>query len=135
MQILIVVLLAIIAIAVAPWAVGIIALALGTYITAVTIVSVLAAALLVVVLSWRGLSAYRSKAEEKQRNERILEDLAIRDQGARQKADIRDKEIALESERKEQARIRRFVPCPHCSSRIAKGSMYCPACGKPPVSA
>lgn len=57
MQILIVVLLAIIAIAVAPWAVGIIALALGTYITAVTIVSVLAAALLVVVLSWRGVAS------------------------------------------------------------------------------
>lgn len=135
MQILIVVLLAIIAIAVAPWAVGIIALALGTYITAVTIVSVLAAALLVVVLSWRSLRAYRSKAEEKQRNERILEDLAIRDQSARQKAEIRDKEIALESERKEQARIKRLVPCPQCSSRIAKGSMYCPVCGKPPVSA
>lgn len=135
MQILIVVLLAIIAIAVAPWTVGIIALAFGTYITVVAIVSGIVAVLFVVILSWCSLNAYRSKAEERKRNERILEDLAIRDQSARQKAEIRDKEIALESERKEQAIIKRLVPCPHCSSRIAKGSMYCPACGKPPVSA
>lgn len=142
MQVLIVILLAIIAIVLAPWLIGVFALAAGTYVVAMAIAAALTITLLILVLIWSWVSKLRTKAKEKQLIERHRVDLerteaelAISAQHARQRAEIKAKEAALEAERKEQERIRRLVLCPHCSSKIAKGSMFCPVCGKQPLSA
>lgn len=142
MQIIIVILLAIIAIAVAPWIIGVFALAAGTYVVALAIAAALAITLLISVLIWGWVSKLRYKSKEKQLSEkyrvdleRTAAELAISSQHARRRAEVKAKEAALEAERKEQERVRRLVLCPHCSSKIAKGSMFCPVCGKQPLSA
>jgi ABC-type transport system involved in cytochrome bd biosynthesis fused ATPase/permease subunit len=142
MQALIVILLAIIAISVAPWIIGVLALAAGTYVVALAVASALAATLLMALLLWFGVSTLRSKAKERRLIEkyrvdleRTTAELAISAQQARERAEARAREDALEVVRKEQERVKRLVPCPHCSSQIAKGSLYCPDCGKQPISA
>lgn len=142
MPILIVILLAIIAIAVAPWLVGVLALALGAY----GMLALAAAGVVFVVLLgiglWQGASMLRvysanKRAAEKHTLEfqKTLAEQAIKAQEARRKAEAKAEEDAVEADRKEQARIKRLVPCPHCSSQIARGGIYCPVCGKPPIAA
>ncbi|MCA4960995.1 zinc ribbon domain-containing protein [Pseudomonas sp. Y24-6] len=141
MQILIVILLAIIAISVAPWIVGLLALGLGAYGVVIAIGAGLAAALLLAVGLWHLIAMLRSdlkkrKIAEQQRTdlEKTLRDQAINALESKRRAEAREAEIALEADRKEQARVKRLVPCPHCASQIAKGSMFCPVCGKQPIS-
>ena len=142
MQVLIVILLVIIAIAVAPWLVGLLALALGAYGVMVAIGAGIAVALLVAIGLWQLIAMLRAEAKKRKIAEQQRADLdqALLDQSinaleSKRIGEIRAKEAAFEAERMEQARVRRLVLCPHCSSQIAKGSMYCPACGKQPISA
>ncbi|WP_212809014.1 zinc ribbon domain-containing protein [Pseudomonas sp. Seg1] len=142
MQIIIAVLLFLIAIYIVPWLLSVVLLALGAYAFVVVVIGGVLLFLLVAFGIWHGVYLLRQRAAGKRVALALQMDIeqsdAIHARAAEERerrAQIKVAEQAAEAERLNSERTKRSVPCPNCSSMILRGSMFCPACGKPPIRA
>ncbi|PLP85689.1 hypothetical protein [Pseudomonas sp. FFUP_PS_41] len=141
MQLIIAALLFLIALYVVPWLFGIVVMALGAYAFVVVAAGGVVLLIAVVIGIWHGVTLLRERSARK-RASQAFELIAQRSQAEeaaleierRRMDEIRAASEAAEAEKKEQLRVKRLVACVNCSSMITRGSMYCPVCGKPPVT-
>lgn len=141
MQLIIAVLLFLIALYVVPWLFGIVVVALGAYAFVVVVAGGVVLSIASVIGVWHWVTLFRQRSARKraalafelgaQRSQAEEAALAIE---CRRMDEIRAADEAAAAEKKEQQRVKRLVACVNCSSMVTRGSMYCPVCGKPPVT-
>lgn len=129
MQLAILIVLIIIAVILAPWLLGLIAIAIAAY-GMWLVISLVAAAvisLLVIVVILLSSSSKPASSNTERMMAEVNEQFRAKE-AAQRAAAVEAAEIALaESERIKKVRV---MECPSCSATIPKHSLYCPQCGK-----
>ena len=129
MQLAILLVLIVIAVILAPWLLGLIAVGIAAYGLWLIISLAVAAVFSILVVSAILMSGSKrtisSKTEQiiSEVNEQYREKEAAERAAAREASEIGQAEI-------ERVKKMRVVECPNCSAMIAKHSLYCPQCGK-----
>ena len=129
MQLAILLVLIVIAVILAPWLLGLIAVAIAAYglwliisLAVAVVVSILVVGVILMSGSKRSVSSNTeqliSQVNEQYRAKEAAERAAAREASVIEQAEI------------ERVKKVRVVECPNCSATIAKHSLYCPQCGK-----
>lgn len=131
MQLAILLVLIVIAVILAPWLLGLIAVAIAAYglwliislaVAVAVVVSILVVGVILMSGSKRSVSSNTeqmiSQVNEQYRAKEAAERAAAREASAIEQAEI------------ERVKKVRVVECPNCSATITKHSLYCPQCGK-----
>ncbi|NNA32568.1 hypothetical protein [Pseudomonas lundensis] len=129
MQIAILLVLVVIAVILAPWLLGVAAIAVAAYGLWVAVGMVIAAVVFVLVI---GVMMFSSRSQPSSgRTEQMIAEVnqKHREKEAAEQAAAREN-IALEQAEVETIKKARVMECPHCSASIAKHSLYCALCGK-----
>ena len=129
MQLAILLVLIVIAVILAPWLLGRIAVGIAAYglwlIISLAVAAVFTILVVGVILMSGSKRSMSSKTEQiiSEVNEQYREKEAAERAAARAASEIGQAEI-------ERVKKVRVVECPNCSATIAKHSLYCPQCGK-----
>ena len=129
MQLAILLVLIVIAVILAPWLLGLIAVGIAAYslwlIISLAVAAVFTILVVGVILMSGSKRSMSSKTEQiiSEVNEQYREKEAAERAAARAASEIGQAEI-------ERVKKVRVVECPNCSATIAKHSLYCPQCGK-----
>ncbi|MGO2452583.1 zinc ribbon domain-containing protein [Pseudomonas taetrolens] len=129
MQLAILLVLIVIAVILAPWLLGLIAVGIAAYGLWLIISLAVAAVFSILVVSAILMSGSKrtisSKTEQiiSEVNEQYREKEAAERAAAHEASEIGQAKI-------ERVKKVRVVECPNCSATIAKHSLYCPQCGK-----
>ena len=129
MQLAILLVLIVIAVILAPWLLGLIAVGIAAYslwlIISLAVAAVFTVLVVGVILMSGSKRSMSSKTEQiiSEVNEQYREKEAAERAAARAASEIGQAEI-------ERVKKVRVVECPNCSATIAKHSLYCPQCGK-----
>ena len=129
MQLAILLVLILIAVILAPWLLGLIAVGIAAYglwlIISLAVAAVFTILVVGVILMSGSKRSMSSKTEQiiSEVNEQYREKEAAERAAARAASEIGQAEI-------ERVKKVRVVECPNCSATIAKHSLYCPQCGK-----
>lgn len=127
MQLLIVALLVLIVLILAPGLIWLLVAGAAAYAVWLALAAALGVAVFVVVII---STQFRRKAAKSNINQRIDEAnrLFRANEAAKAAKAAISKPVIAEAPK--PAVVRRIKPCPHCQVEIAKGSLYCPSCGK-----